>query len=58
MVKLKSKEIVVKIRIDEVVQTMVFIDGSFYLEIDNEAHLEEVLNHLVEYWDLHNKVGE
>ncbi len=47
-----------KIRIDEVVQTMAFIDGSFYLEIDNEAHLEEVLNHLVEYWDLHNKVGE
>lgn len=29
-----------KIRIDDVVKTLMFIDGSIYLEIDSQEHLE------------------
>jgi hypothetical protein len=35
-----------KIRIDEVVTMLMFIDGSVYLDIDSEEHLDEVLEHL------------
>jgi hypothetical protein len=41
-----------KIRIDDVVKTLMFIDGSIYLEIDNQEHLEEVIEHLETMWEV------
>jgi hypothetical protein len=41
-----------KIRIDEVVTTLMFIDGSIYLEIDSQEHLEEVIEHLETMWEV------
>jgi hypothetical protein len=41
-----------KIRIDDVVKTLMFIDGSIYLEIDSQEHLEEVIEHLETMWEV------
>jgi hypothetical protein len=41
-----------KIRIDDVVGVVTIIEGAVYLEIEDKEHLEEVVQHLKEYWGL------
>jgi hypothetical protein len=44
-----------KIRIDDVVGVVTIIEGAVYLEIEDKEHLEEVVQHLKECWDLEVK---
>lgn len=44
-----------KIRIDDVVGVVTIIEGAVYLEIEDKEHLEEVIQHLKEYWELLSK---
>ena len=41
-----------KICISDVVTAVSIVDGDVYLEIEDKEHLEEVIQHLKEYWDL------
>jgi hypothetical protein len=40
-----------KIRIDDVVSAVTFLDGSVYIEIENQEHLNEVIEHLETMWE-------
>jgi hypothetical protein len=41
-----------KICISDVVTTVSIVDGGVYIEIEDKEHLEEVIQHLKESWDL------
>jgi hypothetical protein len=44
-----------QIRIDDVVGVISVVEGAIYLEIEDKEHLEEVIQHLKEYWGLVSK---
>ncbi len=56
VLKLERKEDIMKICISDVVGVVTIIEGAVYLEIEDKEHLEEVVLHLKECWNL--EVGE